>query len=348
MWSYVARAARDAVERLPLLQERPLVRYLLATALTALGFAVRYGLDDRLPPGFPYLTFFPTVVVATALFGVGPGAYTAAVCGLLARWFFIQPFGSLSLDRSNALAIAFIAGAVAIDVALIHWMQRTYTNLTAERRRTRALLAERERLLARAELLFDELQHRVANNLQMVGALLALQEREVADPAARQALAQSAERLRLIGKLQRTLYGAEGKLAQFAAFMTELVDELLAATGKPLLRRALEIDPDIHLPPDAAIPVALIAAEAVANALEHGFAGRDAGRIQLTVRRRGEAIELTVRDDGHGLPDGFDGKTSNSLGLRIVRTLAHQLNGAVSLERADPGARLTLTIPAAR
>ena len=192
------------------------------------------------------------------------------------------------------------------------------------------------------------MQHRVANNLQMVGALLALQEREVGDPVARQALAQAAERLRLIGKLQRTLYGAEGKLAQFEAFMTELVDELLAATGKPMLRRVLEIDPDIHLPPDAAIPVALIAAEAVANALEHGFAGRDAGRIQLTVRRRGEAIELTVRDDGHGLPDGFDGKTSNSLGLRIVRTLAHQLNGAVSLERADPGARLTLTIPAAR
>ena len=99
--------------------------------------------------------------------------------------------------------------------------------------------------------------------------------------------------------------------------------------------------------PDAAIPTALITAEAVANALEHGFADGRVGRITLGIRRAIEGgLAVTVHDDGHGLPVGFDADNSTSLGLRIATTLARGQAGRFRLEALD-GTLATLTLPSA-
>ena len=345
---------KHRMEQLPLLADRRWLAYLLILLLSGLAWAIRLVLDNVFPPGFPYLTFFPAVILSSFLFGRGPGIVSAVVCGLLAWYFFIPPAYSFGLQRGTAVALLFYVGVVSVDIALIHWMQRANKRLLAERERNRQLAEERGhlaeergRLAEQTELLFSELQHRVSNNLQMVGAVLTLQKRGVSDPTARQALDDASSKLQMIGRIQRQLYSTSGEQVTLEVFLPDLVHDLIAAGGKPGVICSIDAEPGIMLPPDAAIPLALIMAEAVANAIEHGFAGRELGCIAITLSRRGSQIELLVHDDGHGLPTGFNLEQASSLGLKVARTLASNLGANLMIESADPGSRLTLLIPTA-
>ena len=323
---------------------RPTVAYALALAIAAGACGLRTLLDPWFPPGFAYPTFFPAIVFSAFLFGLGPGVATAVACGAFAKYAYIPPIHSFRLS-SGSVSLLFYAMAASVGVLAIHLMQRANARLQAERERTRRLLEERGRLLERSDLLFRELQHRVSNNLQMIGALLSLQRRAVSDPGARRALAEASERLNIIGRIQRTLYDASGELSDLEPFLCKLVSDLLASAGKPGVKHRIESASNVRLPANAAIPVALVVAEAVANAIEHGFADRNEGAIHVAVARRADWVDVSVRDDGRGLPDGFDAETTNSLGLRIVRTLAKQIGGRFAVEPALPGARLTLSLP---
>jgi K+-sensing histidine kinase KdpD len=191
------------LERLPLARAHRWQGYAAALALSLVALTARWGLGDAFPPGFPFLTFFPAVVLSGFLFGRGPGILSAVLCGLLAWYFFIPPAMSFALVPGAGLALGFYVGVVSVDLLLIDWMQRGTARLRLERERSQ-MLAER------SQLLFSELQHRVSNNLQMVGAVLALQQRSVSDPAARQALADAGGKLQTIGRIQRQLYDHSG------------------------------------------------------------------------------------------------------------------------------------------
>lgn len=346
------------LERLPLLADRQPLAYGLVLMLAVVAWAIRMAFDHVLPSGFPYLTFFPAVILSSFLFGRGPGIVAALICGLLAWYFFIPPSYSLALTRGTAIALAFYAFVVTVDIVLIHWMQRANERAMVERERSRqladergrladergVLAAEQGRLAEQTELLFNELQHRVSNNLQMVGAVLSLQKRGIADPAARQALDDASSKLQMIGRIQRQLYGTKGERVPLDIFLSELTEDLIAAGGKPGITVSVQAAPGILLPPDAAIPVALIMAEAVANSIEHGFAGLDRGFIAIELALHGDLIQLCVRDDGHGLPNGFDVMSATSLGLKVARTLALSLNAIFCIEPADPGTRMRLTL----
>ncbi|WP_267397686.1 MULTISPECIES: DUF4118 domain-containing protein [unclassified Sphingomonas] len=341
------------LERLPLLIERQPLAYGLVLLVAGVAWAARMAFDPVLPSGFPYITFFPAVILSSFLFGRGPGVMAGVVCGLLSWYFFIPPRYSFALDRGTAIALAFYTFVISVDIVLIHWMQHATKRARAERERSRQLAEERGRLAEergaladQTELLFNELQHRVSNNLQMVGAVLSLQKRGITDPAARQALDDASSKLQMIGRIQRQLYGTKGEQVPLDIFLSELTDDLIAAGGKPGITLSVAAAPGILLPPDAAIPVALIMAEAVANAIEHGFAERDHGSIAIELARHDDLIELCVCDDGHGLPESFDPMQATSLGLKVARTLARNLDARFEIKAAHPGTRMQLTLPA--
>jgi two-component sensor histidine kinase len=313
------------IERLPLLRGRPLLGYIAVFAISAIGLAVRFPLMGTLV-GYPFLTFFPAVILSSFLFGFGPGLFAAIICGFAAWYVFIPPFYTFHVDASTVWAMSFYAVVVAVDIFLISKLQASVKRQIAERERAN-LLAER------TEILFRELQHRISNNLQMVGGLLTLQRRDVSDPAARAALDEAARRLGLIGRIHRQLHDPKGEQIRFGLFLRELVDGLIDSGGKPGIALTLETDDDIALPPDAAIPIAIIVAEAVANALEHGFPDRDQGSIEITAKRHDRELRVMVADDGLGLPEGFDLSASRSLGLRLAQMLAKQLGGGFTLSR---------------
>lgn len=324
------------LEHLPLLAGRRTLAYAITLVFCVVAWWLRLVLDPYFPPGFPYLTFFPAVILASFLFGRGPGIVAALLCGLLAWYFFIPPVHSFSMGRGTGVALFFYAGVVTVDILLVHWMQVANARLAAERARSDALAA-------RTEILFEELQHRVSNNLQMVGAMLALQRRAVADGEAKRAIGEAASRLQLIGRIQRRLYGSRGEPLALDAFLTALVEDLAESAGRPGIRHIVEAHTAVLLPPDRAIPLALIVAEAIANAIEHGFADRDTGTILLQVCAQAAHVSLTIHDDGVGVAEGFDVATVDSLGLRIARSLCHGLGAELRILPGHPGTRVELS-----
>ncbi|UUL82080.1 sensor histidine kinase [Sphingomonas qomolangmaensis] len=332
-------AKTHLIERLPLLPDQPLLAVASTTLLIAVAFVLRLIADPVLPPGFPFVTFFPAVILASALFGSRMGVFAGVACGLLAWYCFIGDRNSFDLGWSGIVAMAFYTAVVTTDVAIIHWMQRANRKLAHERELSRTLAETRQ-------LLFHELQHRVSNNLQVAAGLISLQKRQVRDEDARAALDEAARRLGLIGRISRQLYDAGGSARRMRDFLEPLCNDVIEASGRPGISCNVIVDDDALLSADAAIPLALIVAEAMANAIEHGFAGRDHGVIDVELSRDGGSqVRIEIRDDGHGLPEGFDIDASDSLGLRIARTLAGQLDGSFELVRGT-GATARLLIPA--
>ncbi|MBB3692246.1 sensor histidine kinase [Sphingomonas sp. BK580] len=326
------------IDRLPYGSGSGLLGLAGAVVLSLAAAGLRHALDDQFPPGFPYITFFPAVILSSFLFGAGAGALAGLLCGLLAWYYFIPPFQSFALEGGTWIALLFYAAAAGLDVLLILWLQRANRRLRAERERNQALAA-------RSDLLFRELQHRVANNLQMVGAVLHHHERDVTDPVARAALSEAGNKLELIGRIQRQLYGSDGSPVALDGFLAQLVDDVMAAGGRPGIRHTLRVASGIVLAPEVAIPPALILAEGIANAVEHGFAGRTSGCVAVTVTREAGAIAVVVADDGEGVPPDFALDAASSLGLRVSRTLARQIGGTLTLSDRPSGTALRLVMP---
>jgi two-component sensor histidine kinase len=325
------------IERLPVARDRPVLGSIAMLGIVVAAWLLREAADPVLPPGFPYVTFFPAVIVTSFLFGVRLGSVSAVMCGLLAWYFFIPPAG-FALTRGAEFALAFYLFVVATDLALVHWMQAANRQLAAERENNRFLADTRE-------LLFRELQHRVSNNLQVAAGLLTMQKRQLTDASEKTALDEAAGRLALIGRISRQLYDPSGAAQPLVPFLTELCLSVIEAAGRHDVTLSVSGDDLLRLMPDAAIPTALIVAEAVANAMEHGFAEGKGGRIVIGIVRDPEGgPRITVHDDGHGLPPSFEAKNSTSLGLRIATTLARGQGGQFHLEARD-GTLATLTLP---
>lgn len=332
------------VERLPLVLKRGWTAYAVATLLCLTALLLRLAAAPVMPAGYPFVSFFPAVIVASFLFGARPGIYAAVLCGGLAWYFFIPPTGRFDINPGVLMALIFYTAVVAVDITLIHWMQRANFNLAIERERSRALAENHS-------LLFRELQHRVSNNLQVVAALLTLQRRAIDHEGARQALDQASARLALVGKISRSLYDPTGQGQDIRAFLEMLGAELLEAVGRSDIALTIDAPADLTLDPNVTVPIALIFSEAVNNAVEHGFATRG-GAIDVLLTRNGDKgregrLILVVADDGPGLAPDFDAAAAANLGLKIAKTLAAQLGGRFVLENGEScGARAVLDIPA--
>ncbi len=196
------------------------------------------------------------------------------------------------------------------------------------------------------EILLKEIHHRVKNNLQVVSSLLSLQSSAIEDLAAREIFYDSQTQIQSMAMVHEQLYQSDDLQAIDAA------DYLSALTA--YLFRSYEVDPEnvraevdcehVHLSIDQAIPLALIVNELVSNSIKHGLA-RSSGVIAVLFRRtEGDRLTLEVHDSGHGLPDGFEMESLNSLGLQLVKALGEQLGGAFSWESRD-GTRFVLQFP---
>lgn len=313
------------------------LRWGVAAASFAAELILRFLLQETLPPGFPFLTFFPAVIVTTYLAGLWPGIAVAGASDLAAWYFFLPPFRSLALDPSTALALAFFGFVVGIDIAIIHVMKTALERLRRERERSQRLAESRETM-------FKELQHRISNNLQLVSALLALQKGMVRDDQARRILDEAAARLGLIGKIHRQLHDPAGQQLAVGEFLAQLCDDVVKAAGAGAIVCRVHAEP-LSLSPEQTIPLALIVTELVSNALEHAFQDRVGGTITIDLARATDDLaSLTVTDDGAGLVPGFELAALTSLGLHIVQAFATQLGGKFEMASGD-GTICRVTFP---
>jgi two-component system, sensor histidine kinase PdtaS len=314
-------------------------KYTFCVAAFLLALVIRLVLDRYLPPGYPFLTFFPAVILSTLVAGVWAGIVSTVACGLAALYFFIQPIYSFELNYSGILALTVYCFVAGIDIALIHVMTRALDQLRAERNRSADLTR-------RTEIMFSELQHRVSNNLQTIAGLLLLQESEIEDAKAQHALQEARNRITLLGKLHRKLHDPNLASADLGAFLEEISRDVIQASGVKGVECIVNTS-GVDIPPRKFIPLALIVTELLSNSLEHGFADGRYGTVRITCQLdsvTGE-IALTVDDDGHGLPPDFNLQTTKSLGLYIAKSLAQQIDGRLSMA-SNRGTQCTLYFPA--
>jgi two-component sensor histidine kinase len=216
----------------------------------------------------------------------------------------------------------------------------TARDITLEKSAT----ARDQRLLREKETLLKEIHHRVKNNLQVISSLLKLQADQITDPATRDVFRDSQERVRSIALLHEKLYRSSDLAhVDMHDYVGDLTRKLLRTYGTAASHVRLDVQATgVLLNMDAAMPCGLIINELVTNALKHAFGEHDKpGLVTVRLTRTGDAIELSVWDDGKGLPAGLSLETAPSLGVQLVMTLARQLEGSVQFDRT-PGTRCTV------
>ncbi|HYD98479.1 MAG TPA: histidine kinase dimerization/phosphoacceptor domain -containing protein [Alphaproteobacteria bacterium] len=208
----------------------------------------------------------------------------------------------------------------------------------------RLALRQKARLLEQKQMLLEEVNHRVKNNLQLVSSIVGLQLRSVTDPAAQSALADTSTRLRSIAVVHERLFEADGADAVDLSGLLQRLMVGLQATARDGVVLTLEAGA-VAASPDLAVPVSLIVNELVTNALKYAYPAGQGGAVRLTVAPEdGGRVRIAVRDHGQGLPPDFDIRRSQSLGMRIVLSLAGQIGADLSIGNADPGTLATLVL----
>ncbi|MFS0867909.1 sensor histidine kinase [Microbacterium sp. 179-B 1A2 NHS] len=205
-------------------------------------------------------------------------------------------------------------------------------------------IRHQEQELITKDATIREIHHRVKNNLQTVASLLRIQARRTHSDEARDALTQAMRRVSAIAVVHDTL--SEG-LAQNVDFddvfdrVLKLVAEVAAAPNTRA--RTLKTGSFGTLPSAYATPLALALTELVTNAVEHGLVDKE-GEVEILADRNDERLEVRVRDNGVGLPEGQVGR---GLGTQIVRTLIQgELSGTIDWHTlVGSGTEVTIEIP---
>ncbi|MDY0871352.1 PAS domain S-box protein [Dongia rigui] len=201
--------------------------------------------------------------------------------------------------------------------------------------------------LKEKDVLLGEIHHRVKNNLQIVHSLLDLQSGQISDPAVLAMLRDSQNRIHSMALIHQTLYQSQDfAQVDFGVFLDSFVPVLVSSYALHSNNITLEIAThDVALPINTAIPCGLIVNELVSNALKHAFPNDRQGKIMLELQAGNDRnLILVVSDDGVGLPPGLDIRTSGSLGLQLVATLAAQLRGTLDIGQGAP-TRFSLRFP---
>lgn len=199
--------------------------------------------------------------------------------------------------------------------------------------------------LEEKEALLKEVHHRVKNNLQLITSLLNLQAARASDPAVSELFEDSRNRVRSMALVHENLYRA-GNLARVSMgpHLRSLCAQLFRsfASRQQRITFSPDID-DIQLDLDRAISCGLVVNELVSNALKHAFPDDVAGTIRVGLVHGSDGrLELSVEDDGTGLPAGS--VPTGSLGLQLVEDLTHQLHGKLFISSIK-GTRFLIRFP---
>src|SRR5262245_39516870 len=246
-----------------------------------------------------------------------------------------SPFGVLEVDsRSegefNEHDIAFLQGAANI------------LGMAIEQQQYQRKLQD---ALERHQILLKEVNHRVKNSLQVVSSMLYLQASAAGDPALSDRLNEASTRISTVGRAyERLAYNADYESSGLVSYLRQVIDDLESAIAP--CKAQLEAPEEVQFTADRAILVALVINELVLNASKHAYPNSSGGSIWVrVVRTEKDSVQISVRDEGVGLPAGFDPPTSKRLGSRLIHALAKQLGTELTRPVSAVGANFMLLIP---
>jgi PAS domain S-box-containing protein len=201
--------------------------------------------------------------------------------------------------------------------------------------------AERETsdLLQQKEVLLQEMQHRIANSLQIIASILMLKARAVQSEETRSHLRDAHDRVMSVATVQQQLQASRlGEPIELGPYLSRLSDALAASIigdSRPITLK-VEADSGTALSSEA-VSIGLIITELVINALKHAFPSGGGGEILVRYAVDGANWRLSVSDNGVGPHRDGHGPGRTGLGTSIVEALAHQLNASVETASRSPG-----------
>lgn len=218
-------------------------------------------------------------------------------------------------------------------------------DITALKQTEEALKAS----LAEKDVLLREVHHRVKNNMAAIIGLFNVQRQAMNDPQIQQVLTDLSSRVRAMSLVHEKLYRSDSLASiDFQDYIQSLISHLRTSFGSPAIKCHIDAK-GVRVPLDLAVPCGMIINELVTNSLKFAFTkGQTSStgscdRLQVTMSHDAGTFQLSIADNGVGLPPDFDLQTVNTLGLVLVRMLGqHQLGGVYQIDHAG-GTRFTLT-----
>jgi two-component sensor histidine kinase len=186
----------------------------------------------------------------------------------------------------------------------------------------------------------DEVNHRVANQLQLIAALISAEARTVADAATLDVLERTRQRIVAVGAVHRQLYVGSRSEVDLGEYLEDLAEQLSRTCGP---QRQVGIDAEtVPVTADVATAFGILAAELVTNACKHAYEAEEPGDILVRLRRRPDgAYRFTVEDRGSG--NGTPGRQAG-LGSRLIHATVAKLGATSVWEDARPGTRFRMDV----
>jgi two-component sensor histidine kinase len=298
------------------------IRWLAGMVLFGIAFVIRWSLGPLFGAA-PFVSFYPAILIAAVMFGWQEAVFVLVLSISAGLRFF------LPLDRSLLpVGWALVGGLnIAIIIAL-----KTLAERLAEAN-------ERQRVL------FAELQHRVANTLQITAGTLERIKRTLgSDPAQCANIVDEAiQRMLASATIHRRLHDP----ALFSDGLEEMLrDVATAAIDRPAVILELNVE-ELDLTFDQKSAIAMVVMEVATNSAKHVFQRNLGSRLEVVLRAlEGRSATLSIRDDGPGFIDTDErAPSSPQLGMRILQGLADQLRGTLVSE-LDDGRKVTINFPA--
>ncbi len=329
------------------IDDDPGLRRLVGKALTRHGFAVHFAASGDEGLDLLKLQHFDVVTVDHYMPGKDGLATLEAIGNLPDPPPVIYVTGA---DESRIAVAALKAGAadyVIKDVEGVFLeLLRSAVTTAVEQRNLKRQRDEAERLVVeardRAVMLLREVNHRVANSLQLVSSLVTMQSAAVHDEAARAALSETQGRIAAIGQIHRRLYTSDDvRFVEIGTYLEGLVEELQhALKGEGRAHPIKLYAENVPVPTDRAVSLGMFVTELVTNAYKYAYPNAAQGEIRVRLMREADGLSLCVEDDGVGW-SGAPG-TGTGLGTRIINSMARSLGAPVEFDAAHKGTRVIL------
>ncbi|WP_139281370.1 sensor histidine kinase [Muricoccus roseus] len=279
--------------------------------------------EQALRAGAPLEVALPPLLLALVLLG-GMGALFWSV-----QRFVVVPLEAATrrLEAPDGALPAGDAEDAASDVADLI-------------RRLGATRATRDEAIRLRDMLLREAHHRIKNHLALVASFLRLQERQLSDHAALQALRAAQGRMMAIAMTYELLHDGPGSLVALDQMLERFARALAArdmAEGNAAQVQA-DLEP-LEVPADIAVKIALVVNELATNALKYAFIGRAPGTVRIILRRKGAGgFTLQVADDGAGMP----AEPRRGLGMTVVDSLVRGIDARIE-RQPGPGTSFLIT-----
>lgn len=261
------------------------------------------------------------------IWGITSGTFILLNGAAIVSLAFIIKGMETSLDSSRLLQAELEEKQARLESA-----NEALSSEIQERRRAQAQLTV---ALSEREGMLKEMHHRVNNHMQVVSSMLSLSKTRIADSRARELMQESQHRVRAVGLIHESMYRS-GRLAEIslAAYIEDLARNLFQVYELESRQVELKIEADeTALGLDEAVPFGLALNELMVNSLKHAFTLGTGGRLAIKVIQQPDgAVELTVSDNGIGLPPGFVIGEGLGMGLYLAKSLVqNQLQGQFDL-----------------